>query len=134
MCDLSEEEQNLPESKKWGNLAEKIAENHLVCEGYTIRERNWRPKNSHLEVDLIVQKEDEIIFVEVKARNDQWIDPIEAVDDKKIKKLIRAANIYLASLPHDFLYRFDIITVEGNEHHYKLDHIVDAFIPPLTTR
>lgn len=118
----------------WGKEAEDIAAAFLLSRGYTVRERNWRPKNTHLEVDIIAQSGQEIIFVEVKARSADGIDPIDAVDDKKIRKIVRAADIYLRSQPHDYLYRFDIITVSGNPDDYELDHIPDAFLPPLSTR
>ncbi len=118
----------------WGAVAERIAAEYLVGKGYVIRERNWRPKNSHLEIDIITQQEDEMIFVEVKARGNNDIDPADAVDERKIRRLVRAAEIYLSLQPHDFRYRFDIITVSGNEKSYGLDHIQDAFLPPLTTR
>ena len=48
------------------------------------------------------------------------------------RKLVRAAESYLRSQEYDFEYRFDIITVTGNEQHHTLDHIEDAFLPPLT--
>lgn len=118
----------------WGAVAERIAAEYLVGKGYVIRERNWRPKNSHLEIDIITQQEDEMIFVEVKARGNNDIDPADAVDERKIRRLVRAAEIYLSLQAHDFRYRFDIITVSGDENSYTLDHIPDAFIPPLSTR
>jgi len=119
--------------RQWGMAAENIAAEFLLRKGYTIRERNWRPKGSHLEIDIIAQLGKEMVFVEVKARNSDGIDPVEAVDTAKIKKIVRAANIYLAALPHEFFYRFDIITVKGDEAEYELDHIPDAFLPPLST-
>lgn len=124
--------ENMPDG--WGKEAEQIAADYLAAQGYVIRERNWSPKNSHLEVDIISQHEDTIIFIEVKARAAGGIDPADAVDDKKIRCLVRAANIYLHMQPYDFFWRFDIITVTGETGNYEIDHIPDAFLPPLTTR
>lgn len=120
--------------RDWGQAAEQLASEYLISQGYTIRERNWRPKGTHLEVDIITQADDVIVFVEVKARTRDDVDPAEAVDRKKVMRLVRAADIYLRSLPYDFEYRFDIITVSGSFTSYELDHIQDAFLPPLTTR
>lgn len=99
------------ESKAFGEYAEQKAMEYLLMNGYTIRERNWRPLNSHLEIDIIAQKDGVLVFVEVKARTSSLTDPADAVDGKKIKRLFRAANIYYGSVAEDLDYRFDIITV-----------------------
>lgn len=120
--------------KKVGERGEQMAAELLIKAGYTIRERNWQPKNSHLEVDIIAQIDDVIVFVEVKSRTDfEFMDPARAVGTAKIKNLIKAAGRYMASLEHDYEYRFDIITVsgEGDESDLELDHLPDAFYPPL---
>lgn len=118
---------------KFGEFAEQLAAEHLLTQGYTIMERNWRPKNSHLEVDIIAQREDTIVFAEVKARGLDSDDPADAVDEKKQRRLARAAETYLASQPYDFFYRFDIITITGDENEYTLEHYPDAFLGPLVT-
>ncbi len=120
--------------ENWGQVAEQLASEYLMAKGYTIRERNWRPKGSHLEVDIITQADNVIVFVEVKARTGEDYDPADAVGRKKISRLVRAANAYLQSLPYGFEYRFDVITVSGTQGSCTLDHLEDAFLPPLTTR
>lgn len=117
----------------FGAIAEEAAANYLLKEGYTIRERNWRPRGTHLEVDIICERGDTIVFVEVKARSENAEDPADAVDEKKQRRLTLAGDRYLQTLPFDFFYRFDIITVTGDANSYVLDHIEDAFLPPLTT-
>lgn len=119
-------------AKEWGRKAEEIAAEYLAGQGYVVRERNWRPRGAHVEVDIISQKDDTIIFVEVKARSGEYDDPADAVDERKIRLLVRAAESYLRMLPDDFEYRFDIITVSGNASSWTLDHIPDAFLPPLS--
>ena len=117
----------------FGAFAEQLAAEHLLTEGYIIVARNWRPKNSHLEVDIIARQDDTIIFAEVKARGLDSDDPADAVDEKKQRRLARAAERYLACQPYDFFYRFDIITVTGDENEYTLEHFPDAFLGPLVT-
>lgn len=124
--------QRKSEAREWGRKAEDLACEYLLKQGYVIRERNWSPRGSHLEVDIITQKGSSMVFVEVKARGPEGGDPAEAVDDKKRRRLVRAANTYLEMQEADFEYRFDIITVSGTESDFDLDHLEDAFLPPLT--
>ncbi len=119
---------------QWGKQAENIVSEYLIAKGYTVRERNWRPKTSKSEIDIIAQKEDTLAFVEVKARSDRDVDPTDAINPEKIKNLVRGANAYLNMLEHDFFYRFDVAAVNGNEEEYVLDYLEDAFLPPLQRR
>ena len=112
---------------KWG---EEIACEKLICDGYAICERNWRVK--HYEVDIIAMKGNRIVFVEVKTRTDEYVDPLESIDQKKIIHMTRSANAYIHmyNIPHE--PQFDIIIIVGSpEKGYKLEHIPDAFMPPL---
>lgn len=68
-------------NREWGQKAEALAAEYFLKEGYTIRERNWRA--GRLEVDLILEKDRTLIFVEVKARSSHGEDPALAVDRKK---------------------------------------------------
>lgn len=123
---------NNRQRREFGKFAEQLAVNHLMREGYVIREQNWRPKNSHLEVDVIAQRDDDcIVFVEVKARGLGNGDPLEAVDAAKRRKIARAADIYLRSQEKDYDYRFDIFAVEGDMDNYTCEYIEDAYISPL---
>lgn len=116
-----------------GRNAEQLAIDYLASKGYAIRERNWRPHPTHYEVDIIAQKDAEIVFVEVKARADKDIDPAKAVDLKKQKFISRAADIYLRMQPHMYYYRFDIIAISGTGNDITIRHIEDAYISPITT-
>lgn len=119
-------------SREWGKIAEQIAVDHLVARGYVIRERNWRPSGRHLEVDIVAEKDMRIVFVEVKARSEDGEDPVDAVDLRKQRRLVKAADTYLRAREHDYEYRFDIIAVSGDATDYDVDHLEDAFLPPLS--
>lgn len=121
-------------AKKWGKQAENIVCEYLIAKGYTVRERNWRPKTSHSEIDIIAQKDETLIFVEVKARSDKDTDPTEALTKEKVKNLVRGANSYLLTQEFPFYYRFDVAAVNGNVDDYVLDYLEDAFLPPLRSR
>ena len=119
---------------EWGRQAEDLVAEWLITHGYTVRERNWRPATSKSEIDIIAQKDDTMIFVEVKARTDMDVDPLTALTPEKIKNVVRGANAYLRKQEFDFFYRFDVASVNGNPDNYVLDYMEDAFLPPLVSR
>lgn len=122
-------------NNEYGREAESAVAQWLLRQGYMIREVNWRPMHGHLEVDIIAQLDSELVFVEVKARTSDFIDPVAAVDRRKMQRLTRAANAYLLSLPQAeasaLCCRFDIVAVEGKPGEWVFDHLPDAFLPPM---
>lgn len=121
-------------ARQFGKFAEDRAAEFYVKRGYAIRDRRWRPKDARgpsLEVDLIAQSGRTVAFVEVKARGANSPDPLDAIDAAKIRKLVRAADIYLSRMSEDVEYRFDIVGVTGSEEDYEIEVVEDAFMPPL---
>ena len=53
-------------------IGETEAAKMLEAKGFRIVERNWRM--GHLEVDLIAESKNEIVFAEVKARTSTFGD------------------------------------------------------------
>ncbi|MCI6495052.1 MAG: YraN family protein [Lepagella sp.] len=117
------------ENLEWGQEAEQIASEYLLKEGYTIRERNWRM--GKYEIDLILEKDNTIIFVEVKARRGDNIAPVDAVDLRKQQRTVRAGDAYLRMLPMMYSYRFDIVAITGTSESYTLEHLEEAFMPQV---
>lgn len=113
---------------KWG---EQVVVDHLVAEGYAIVERNWRL--NHLEIDIIATRGNEIAFVEVKTRRDDFIDPLSAITRAKISHMVAAANTYLRIVRLPLRPRFDVAAVTGDQHDFRLRYVADAFLPPLRT-
>ena len=69
-------------SHYFGQEAEERAANFYHTLGYLIREKNYRYRKA--EVDLIVQKEDLMVAVEVKARSSLYFgSPESFVSQKK---------------------------------------------------
>ena len=120
------------EAAEWGRLGEKITIEYLARKGYPITETNWRCGN-RLEVDIISQQGDEMVFVEVKTRNGKYNSAEDAIDEKKIKQIIKAANTYLKMQERSYDARFDVALIEGSPSDYEFTYIENAFIPPLTT-
>ncbi|MEE9350467.1 MAG: YraN family protein [Flavobacteriaceae bacterium] len=116
----------MAEHNALGELGEQMAFNFLKKEGYTIVEKNWRFKKA--EIDLIVQKKDTLICVEVKTRSTDFFgDPQDFIDAKKIKLLVGAMNEYVESNDLDVDVRFDVIAIIHNKYKTKLEHFEDAF-------
>lgn len=111
---------------KWGE--EQVVEK-LLLDGYTIAERNWRM--NHLEIDIVATRGEEIAFVEVKTREDDRINPLDAITPKKISLLCRAAETYLRINSITLIPRFDVAAVTGDGHTCQIDYIPNAFLPPL---
>ncbi len=82
--------------KALGRLGETTAEAFLHGKGYRILERNYRCRLG--EVDLIVEKEGTIHFVEVKTRRSvDSVSPLELISKGKQRHISRVAQHYLAS-------------------------------------
>ncbi|AFD09102.1 YraN family protein [Solitalea canadensis] len=113
-----------------GKAGEQIAFDHLVKNGYAIIERNWRYQ--HSEVDLIAQKNNELIFIEVKTRTGNFFGfPEEFVTSRKEKLFGLAADEFIYRSAHTGECRFDIvsITFSTDGKSYQVHHIEDAFFP-----
>ena len=110
-----------------GKKGEQLAINHLLEQGYIVLEKNWRFQKA--EVDIIAQKENTIVAVEVKTRtSDYFGNPQDFVNPKKIKLLVIAMNEYVISKDLDVEIRFDIIGIILSNKGIKLEHIKDAFL------
>ena len=113
-----------------GKAGENAAVAYLEQKGYLIRNRNWR--KGHFELDIVAAKDNELIVIEVKTRsNTQFAEPEDAVDIPKIKRTVRATDTYMRLFQIDAPVRFDIITVVGEDGNFKIEHIKEAFYPPL---
>ncbi len=113
------------DKKTTGERGENLAALYLEARHYTIIEKNYRYKKA--EVDLIVQKDNCLVFVEVKARSrNHYGFPEEAVDAKKATLIIEAADHYIHQInwPHNI--RFDVIAVEMTSS-VNIKHFKDAF-------
>lgn len=98
--------------KELGALGEEIAAEHLTRLGYVIRERNFRSREG--EIDIVAEKDDFLVFIEVRTRRgSSFGTPEESVNAKKKERLITLAQAYIGS--HDDLplsWRIDVVAVE----------------------
>ena len=94
-----------------GRLGEDAAAAHLAAKGLRILERNH--VIGRLELDLICQEGDTLLFVEVKTRAEGSLaTPADGLTKQKRSRLLRAAQAYLSR--HDLWHkpcRFDLVSV-----------------------
>lgn len=117
----------MADHNEFGKIAEDLAADYLVRNQFRLLARNFRYLKA--EIDIIAEKDDCIVIVEVKARHtDAFLEPQEAVNKKKIKLLISAANYFIEENNIDKEVRFDIISVLPNKQKtLEIHHIIDAF-------
>jgi putative endonuclease len=116
------------DAKELGKVGEEIACKKLIEKGFTILQRNYRFLKA--EVDIVVTKDEKIIFVEVKTRQSSYLsDPALLVPLGKQKQIIRAADEYIKVHYPEKEFRFDIMVVITNSQYTSVEHIEDAFYP-----
>lgn len=118
-----------------GWKGEDAAVAHLRAEGYRVLARNYRTRRG--EIDIVAQRSDILVFVEVKSRkSEKWGRPGAAVDRKKRIKLGRAIQDYLKE--HRYprtVIRMDIIEIVGDMTETpEIRHLENAFRPPGSWR
>ncbi len=117
--------------KKTGDLGEELAVAYLERKGYRILKRNWRGVKGMRapELDIIASDNGVIVFVEVKtSTTNKFGRPQEWITDMKKKRLVQAAEIYLATFDDNpEATRFDAVVVDKSVEPPEIVHIVNAF-------
>ncbi|SET05634.1 YraN family protein [Anaerobranca gottschalkii] len=89
---------------------EDIAAQYLQSQGLILIRKNFRCKLG--EIDLILQDKETIVFCEVKTRtNLKFGDPLEAIDKKKLNKLVKLAQYYLITEKNNNPFRIDCVGI-----------------------
>ena len=110
----------------FGKLGEDRAAAHLIEKGYEILARNYRYKQS--EIDIICQKNGLLVFVEVKTRSSRGFgEPESFVSQSQQAAIHRAAEAYMDEINWPGDLRFDIIAIVKNRDSEELEHLEDAF-------
>lgn len=113
--------------QEFGELGEQIAERWLKRKGWRVVQRRFR--SGHRDIDLVVEREGVVAFVEVKARRGhEFGDPVEAVNWAKQRELVRSASVWIDrhGRPSDS-YRFDVIGVLVEGERIRVRHVPNAF-------
>jgi len=78
------------------------------------------------ELDVVARRGRELVFCEVKSKSGIGFgDPLEMVTPAKVRRLRRAAEVWLARHPECAAceVRFDVVAVRGR----RLERLRDAF-------
>lgn len=100
-------------SQPLGKRGEQYAARYLQTKGYEIVRKNW--KNGQYELDIVAQDGDVLVFVEVKTRSDDDINPPERnVNGEKQRRIVKAAESFI-KMYMNLLglkeYRFDVVGI-----------------------
>lgn len=108
---------------RFGLSAESRAAMLLVAKGYRIAARRFKTPLG--EIDIIARRRGLLVFVEVKARA-RADDAAEAVTERARRRIISAAELWLAHHPDDCAreVRFDVMLVAPGR---IPQHIANAF-------
>jgi putative endonuclease len=108
-----------------GLSAESRAALLLIAKAYRIVARRWKTPLG--EVDIVARRGRTLAFVEVKARS-TFDDAIEAVTERSRRRIIAAAELWLARHPGDAGsdIRFDVIMVVPGKLPRHLPNAFDA--------
>jgi putative endonuclease len=111
----------------FGELGERIAERWLRERGWRIVQRRFR--SGHRDIDLVVERDGLVAFVEVKARHGlEFGGPVAAVDWRKQKELGRSARVWIDRHGRPMeSYRFDVVGVLVSGDRVRIRHVADAF-------
>ncbi len=116
----------MPKHIEIGKKGERMAVDYLKKRQYKILHLNYRVR--HMEIDIIAQDADEIVIVEVKTRqHDFMTDPSAMVSRSKQRLLVKATHHFLHEKAIDLEVRFDVILILLNENNVDLTHIKSAF-------
>ena len=94
-----------------GRKGEALAAKYYMRRGYLLLNHNYRTRMG--ELDLVLYKDGQLVFAEVKTRTGAMLDrPAAAVDARKQHCLVLAAQQYLQRSPYgDAAIRFDVVEV-----------------------
>lgn len=111
----------------FGALGERLAERWLRRRGWRVVQRRFR--NGHRDIDLVVEREGTVAFVEVKARRGaEFGGPVQAVNWRKRKELQRSAMVWIDRHGREAeSYRFDVVGVLVNGAEVRICHVENAF-------
>jgi putative endonuclease len=110
-----------------GELGERIAERWLRERGWRVMQRRFR--TGHRDIDLVVEREGVVAFVEVKARRgNEFGGPVAAVNWRKQKELGRSARVWVDRHGRaSEAYRFDVVGVLVAGSRVRVRHVPNAF-------
>jgi putative endonuclease len=109
-----------------GQRAEDRALEYLTRHGLKLIERNYRSRYG--EIDLIMEDQRTIVFVEVRfRRGSRFGGALESVDRRKQAKLLVTAARFLQDQHINRPTRFDVAALSPSKEGFTVEWVKDAF-------
>ena len=106
--------ERLSDKQRQGRQWEQAALAHLRRHGLALVEANFQCKAG--EIDLVMRDGDTLVFVEVRQRAGMAHGGAAAsITPAKIRRLVRAAQLYLMRLPKTPPCRFDVVAIDAGQ-------------------
>ncbi|MDD3404847.1 MAG: YraN family protein [Sphingobacteriia bacterium] len=114
----------------FGKEGEIEAQRFLRQKGYKLLACNWFSGKN--EIDIIAETNDFLVIVEVKSRStDTFEHPKDAITTAKIRRIVEATHDYILQNNIQKDVRFDVISIIPHNGIFTIEHIEDAFLPPV---
>lgn len=119
----------LPERNARGREAEQLALEHLLAQGFRLLWQNLRL--GALELDLVAQKDDLVVVVEVRSRGPRSLEKaLASISPAKRRTLLRAVDALwrtrLVRMPDVARVRIDVAAVTRSASGSTLEWIAGA--------
>lgn len=102
----------LSDKQRQGQHWEQAALAHLQGHGLQLVEANFQCKGG--EIDLVMRDGDTLVFVEVRQRaNAEHGGAAASITPAKIRRLVRAAQLYLVRFAETPPCRFDVVAINA---------------------
>lgn len=120
---------NKPSTKQQGDFYENVAKQYLLNQGLSLLCANYSCKLG--EIDLIMQDNEFLVFIEVKYRKSIYFgEPQAMVSQNKQKKISKTAQIYMQSHglnEYNTFCRFDVVSIQGPATSTDITWLKNAF-------
>ncbi|MBU1136932.1 YraN family protein [Patescibacteria group bacterium] len=94
-------------------IGEAVARKYLENKGYEILEQNYRTR--YAEIDLVAQKNEVLVFIEVRTKTGELFgSPEETINRKKLKRIWQNADNYVKMKKWNGQYRIDAVGIVLN--------------------
>ncbi len=111
-----------------GDAGEHHARRQFEAAGYSCLAEQWQCPAG--ELDLVMLRGDDLVFVEVKVRRGGLVEAEQAVTPAQQRRLLKAAHAFLIAHPEhqDLIWRIDLlgITLDRGGRVTRVSHLENA--------
>jgi putative endonuclease len=112
-------------TRQKGRKGEELAKDYLLRNNYQIIKQNYYAHWGEIDIIAWDSGAEELVFVEVKARTSRRYGyPEDALDERKLTRMIMTAEDYLSKVGYNGSYRFDCLALEMEhaQSRFRLKH------------